>query len=306
MYLLRYLASLCIINKAMLHKLHSQCSYHVRTNNTIVLKRNNYMQNRNHHFYNPVYISASMANTLRLLISFTFLYLDPAFSQGNPADYDSVSDLVLQTDNDDKADSVRPVEAGAGGETRLEPKYRTRAESLFEWHAHILWENRYVTEGRDNLSGKGLVSVATEFTVDDFSVIPWIADSPGADYSEFNLNMVYGRELLEELEIYIGYNHIQARDSGDDVKDNEISLELAFNRIKRLHMLASIYHSFEADGSFMELAVKHGYRIDKSLHFSAQAILGVNAGYVTDGHDGLNHFQLHANIAYHPLSQMEI
>lgn len=33
--------------------------------------------------------------------------------------------------------------------------------------------------------------------------------------------------------------------------------------------------------------------------------LGVNAGYVADGHTGLNHFQLHADASYHPFIQTE-
>ena len=88
------------------------------------------------------------------------------------------------------------------------------------------------------------------------------------------------------------------RDSGIDTNDNEISLDLTFTPLKRFYVLASIYHSFEADGSFMELSVKKGHRIDENLHVSVRGILGANAGYVTDGHDGLNHVQLRANVAY--------
>jgi hypothetical protein len=66
---------------------------------------------------------------------------------------------------------VREVEAGPGGTIKLERKYRTRVESLYKWHAHLLWESRYVTEGRDNLSGNSLVSASTEFSIDEFSVV---------------------------------------------------------------------------------------------------------------------------------------
>lgn len=229
-----------------------------------------------------------------------------AYSQTHSAENESVSLPVTEPVNDEKAGSAKPVEAGPGGDIKLEGKRRTRAESMFDWHAHLHWENRYVTEGRDNLSGKGLVSISSEFAWDGFSVIPWIADSPAADYSEFNLNIIYGTRLLKNIEIYAGYNHIQTRDSGIDTSDNEISLDLAYTPLKHFYVLASVYHSFEADGSFMELTVKKGHPIDKNLHLSVRGILGANAGYVSDGHDGLNHFQVRSTIAYHSLKQMEI
>ena len=202
--------------------------------------------------------------------------------------------------------ATRHFEAGAGGDIKIERKYRTAAESLYEWHAHLLWESRYVTEGRDNLSGNNLVSASTEFAIDEFSVVPWLAASPAADYAEFNLNIVYGFKLADAVVIYAGYNRIQARDNGVSSDDNEISLDLAYKFSKQLHLLASVYHSFDADGAFMELAVKRRHRINDKTRVRAQAVLGTNAGYVTDGHDGLNNFQLRANITYEPVTQMEL
>ena len=202
--------------------------------------------------------------------------------------------------------TARPVEAGEGGDIRIERKYRTVAESLYEWHAHLLWESRYVTEGRDNLSGNNLVSASTEFAIDEFSVVPWFAASPASDYAEFNLNIVHGFKLADTLLIYAGYNRIQARDHGVSSDDNEISLDLAYKLSKQLNLLASVYHSFDADGSFMELAVKRKQRINDTTRFRVQAVLGTNAGYVADGHHGLNNFQLRANITYEPVTQMEL
>ncbi len=199
-----------------------------------------------------------------------------------------------------------PVETGAGGNIKIERKYRTVAESLFEWHAHLLWESRYVTEGRDNLSGNSLVSVSSEFAMDEFSVVPWFATSPSADYSEFNLNIVYGTKLAQGLIIYAGYNRIHARDNGVSGDDNEISLDLAYKLSKQLNLLASVYHSFDADGAFLELAVKRGHRLNEKTRVRAQAVLGTNAGYVSDGHHGLNNFQLRANITYEPTTKMEL
>ncbi len=35
-------------------------------------------------------------------------------------------------------------------------------------------------------------------------------------------------------------------------------------------------------------------------------MFGVNAEYIPDGHNGLNHFQLRANASYLPASQIEL
>jgi len=240
---------------------------------------------------------------LRLSLVLSLLVPQAAQPQQNSPAEPSVNKTPTQTS--DSAEKTRPVEIGSGGNIKLEKQYRAKAESLFEWHAHLLWESRYVTEGRDNLSGKSLLSVSSEFEYNGLSIVPWIADSPDARYSEFNLNAVYGIKLTDGIELYTGFNHIHGRENGVSTDDNEVSLDLSFNKIKKLYMLASIYHSFEADGSFIELAAKRGHKINNETRVSLKGIVGVNAGYITDGHKGLNHFQLTTNIAYQPDAHME-
>ena len=207
---------------------------------------------------------------------------------------------------ENQPDPAKPVEAGIGGNIKLEKKYRTKAESLFEWHAHLLWESRYVTEGRDNLSGKSLLSASSEFALDKITIIPWIANSPGADYSEFDLNIIYGIEAVDNFFVYAGYTHIQVRDAGIHSNDNEISFDLTYTGLQRFTFAASTYHSFDTDGLFTELSARYNLLSGKKIDFSLQGVLGVNGEYIANGHNGLNHFQLRANAAYHALKQMEI
>ena len=251
-----------------------------------------------------IFISKQTKFLLRLFLAIFPLIPLSVLSQDISTIELSTSNTQTQTSNSEK--KARAVEIGPGGNIKLEKKYRAKAESLFEWHAHLLWESRYVTEGRDNLSGKSLASVSSEFEYNGLSIIPWIADSPDTSYSEFNLNVVYGLKLADGIELYAGYNHIQGRESGVNTDDNEVSLDLVLNRIQKFHILASIYHSFESDGSFIELAAKQGHKINPKINISFKGILGVNSGYITDGHKGLNHFQLTSNIAYQPDAHMEL
>lgn len=200
----------------------------------------------------------------------------------------------------------RDVEIGTGGNIRLEKPYRSKIEEEFNWHAHLLWESRYVTEGRDNLSGKGIYSVSTELNYNDITIVPWIADAINTDYSEFNLNIVYATKLLENLEFFVGYNHIQARVSGISLNDNEINFDLAYFYDKQFQIVTNIYYSFDAEGAFAEVAIKKGYRIDNKISINLRAVLGFNYGYVVDGHNGINHSQILARVSYQAIDKMEV
>jgi len=204
------------------------------------------------------------------------------------------------------AQDPRDVEIGSGGNIKLEKPYRTNIEEAFEWHAHVLWESRYITEGRDNLSGKGIYSASTEFNYKDINIVPWIANAINTNYSEFNLNIVYGQQLLDNLELFVGYSHIQARESGVNSNDNEISLDLAYFHEKRFQILTNIYYSFDAEGAFMEVAIKKGYRIGNMISVDLRTTFGFNSGYIIDGHNGINHGQLLARASYLAMKEFEV
>ncbi len=236
-----------------------------------------------------------------LLLSAVLFVMPDVFAQASSADDEPDRQAESSADDAGKIVAAPPVQVGPGGDITLERKQRTEMESLFEWHTHFLWESRYVTEGRDNLSGDGLVSVSSEFIIGEATFLPWYAVSPGADYSELNLNFIYGILPTEDLAVYFGYNHIRARYLGERANDNEISLDLVHKLIKRVVLAAGIYHSFDASGSFMEMTVKYFDAPYKRAHYSVQAGLGVNAGYVSDGHTGLITFNC---VPMRPISRL--
>jgi hypothetical protein len=54
------------------------------------------------------------------------------------------------------------VEIGVGGNIKRENPYQSEVEQRRPIHAHLLWESRYVTEGRDNLRGDALASLSSD------------------------------------------------------------------------------------------------------------------------------------------------
>ena len=243
------------------------------------------------------------------LICAVFFISHNAFAQTDPAVKDSIDIMEKQAAKGGDDDKSLPVEIGAGGDIKLERKYRTEMESQFGWHTHLLWESRYVSEGRDNLSGESLVSLSSDLTIDDVNFVPWVAHSPGADYTELNLNVVYATTLTEKLAASIGYNHIRARYQDERATDNEISLDLGYKLLKQTGLFASIYHSFEGkgpfSGSFINIGTRYFDPLSKKLHYSVAVSLGANAGYISDGHNGLNHFQINASASYLPVIKVE-
>lgn len=261
----------------------------------------------NHRFSVFYTLFANALTASALLLGIIISLPQPVYAQTQAETLENTeSQKVDVKKSDDDIDEITPLEAGTGGKLRREKTYRTKAESLFQWHTHLLWESRYVTEGRDNLAGDSLLSASSEFLIDDLTVVPWIAVSPDTDYSEFNLNLVYGFSLTEDLVVYAGYTYLQARLEEEKASDNEISLAMDYKLFKRWSSGAVIYHSFDANGSFMEFSVHHGYKLNKKFHLHASALLGVNADYIPDGHNGLNNFQLRLDVAYQPITQMEV
>ncbi|MDC3212035.1 hypothetical protein NQU47_05590 [Pseudoalteromonas distincta] len=198
------------------------------------------------------------------------------------------------------------LEVGVGGNikhTHTDVNYKNKE---FDLHIHPLWESRYVTEGRDNLAGNGIASIATEVNYKNFAVIPWAAKGISSDYSELNLNAIYTAHLSEQIEMYVGYNYIKAREYGIDAHDNELSLDVAYFYADDIQLLSSVYYSFDASGTFLEMAVKKGFYINDLLLLDIQSGVGVNAGYVSDGHNGVNNVKFTANLSYQLFNQLAL
>jgi len=202
--------------------------------------------------------------------------------------------------------AVPPAEIGVGGRIRLENPYQLEAEDRHPVHMHLLWESRYVSEGRDNLAGDGLSSVFSDISLGNFTFAPWLAYGYESDYTELNLNFIYGLKLTDQLELYGGYTHLQSRLEAGNTKDNEIFADLIYTPTTLFDVLVNCYHSFEASGSFWEFALKREQMLTDKTVLTLRSILGVNEGYVPNGHDGLNHLQLRLSLALYPSTRIEI
>ena len=202
--------------------------------------------------------------------------------------------------------TVPPVEIGIGGSIRRENPCQSEVEGRRPVHVHLRWESRYVSEGRDNLAGNGLTSVFSDISLGNFTFAPWMAYGYDSEYTELNLNFIYGHKLTDQLDIYGGYTHLQDRLEDEHTKDNEIFADLVYMPTAPFDVLVNYYYSFDARGSFWEFALKREEILNEQTVLTLSSIVGFNEGYVPNGHNGLNHVQLRLNLALYPVPCIEI
>lgn len=177
-----------------------------------------------------------------------------------------------------------------------QPFERPHAHENFEFHAHTGLESRYFTEGRDALDGNSLWTSSFEFGIEHFAAGIWYGNSPDQSYDELQISLAL-TQSFGEFEAYIGFTHFIFPFDGSD--DDEIGTGITWTGLPaEIELSADIYHSFQANGYFAELAATRSFEITEPFSVSFSSILGMNQGYVSDGHDGANHFALQVGYGY--------
>lgn len=170
------------------------------------------------------------------------------------------------------------------------------AEDSPDGHVHSSWDSRYSLEGRDVLDGDSLWSTSAELGWRYLVTGVWYGLSPDGDYEELQASAAFGVSA-GDFEFYAGYTRFWYL--SDDSDDNEVVAGLTWaGPLCGIEVSAEGYHSFEADGSFWEMALSREFEITEKLSITGVATFGVNQGYVSDGHDGANHLALELAAEY--------
>ncbi len=176
------------------------------------------------------------------------------------------------------------------------PFDRPHVHESWEGHAHLGWESRYFSEGRDSLDGDSLFVGSFEMGWRHLAGGIWYGNSPDQAYDELQLTLAV-TQSIGDFEFYAGYTHL--RFPFDDLHDNEIGAGVAWSGLPLdIEFSADIYHSFDADGYFAEISAGRELPITEQLSLSLTSPFGINQGYVADGHDGANHFALRLGLEY--------
>jgi len=220
---------------------------------------------------------------------------------------DQMENAVETGEETNNIDIPLPVEAAAGGKLTKEKLLRTSRERMYPVHVHLFYENRYVTEGRDNLSGNGLLSASSDILLgSNISFVPWLAYSRQSDYTELDLNIAASFDFDETVEVYVLFDHIRTTTGSLESNDNQIEVAAIFSAGIALDVYVDAYYSFDADHGFAETGMQNEYSFSPDASINASAVLGYNAGYVREGHRGLNYFQLKTELSLFLMERMEI
>ncbi len=162
---------------------------------------------------------------------------------------------------------------------------------LLDVNLDVAWDSRYVSQGRDNLDGDSLVGTTLDVALPKgLSLGGWYAASPDQDYREFNAFAAWSVQW-KDFEAAVSYTRLLLL--SDDEDDDEIGAGLAYTALPGdLTLGVDGYYSFEAEGAFFETSLGGEYPVLSRLSLVPAATLGFNAGYVAEGHDGLNDVRL--------------
>ena len=167
---------------------------------------------------------------------------------------------------------------------------RLHSHELLEAFVYTGWESRYASEGRDALDGDSLWATTAEAGWNHLSAGLWYGLSPEQNYDELQFTIAVSKEF-GPVEGYLNYTHF--RFPFENGHDNEIGVGLAAPIVPfQCELSLDAYYSVDAEGTFAELGLGREWHVAKFFKLSGSAVLGMNQGYVTDGHDGLNHFAL--------------
>ncbi|MEM0897469.1 MAG: hypothetical protein AAGJ79_11350 [Verrucomicrobiota bacterium] len=177
--------------------------------------------------------------------------------------------------------------------------YTAESESPVSFELSTGWDSRYVTEGIDNLDGGGIWTAegVVEYAFESFSVYAgsWYALGYDSDYDEVNLFSGVAASI-GNFDFDLGYTYLNFPE--DDEEDHEVGASVEYAGLEILTVGAEWYYSFEADGSFLNFFAGREFELTERLTVGAGANLGLNSGYIAEGHDGFNHLYLGLSSEY--------
>lgn len=169
-------------------------------------------------------------------------------------------------------------------------------DRLGDWSIEGAWDNRYFSEGRDQLDGDGIWHSNLEWSNGPLGAGMWYGKSTGrSPYEELQLSVAVTQQV-GILDVYAGYTQLQfpvthTHDdefgAGVEWHDGPLGIDLALDA----------YDTLDAGGWFAEATATRKWQLSETLTLDVAAILGMNQGYVADGHDGANHAALQLGLS---------
>ncbi|MCL1051306.1 hypothetical protein L2755_16980 [Shewanella abyssi] len=168
-----------------------------------------------------------------------------------------------------------------------------QVQALFD----LGWDSNYISEGRDNLDKGGIYWATAAVQTESLSLYATVGRGDSQDYTEWNFGIEYGFNLTDNLAGSVGYQRLEFY--GDERSfDNELFGVLEYAAVDWLVPSVSYTYSTEAAGYFVEVSIHSNWDLAESFTVSPYITQGFDFQYVTEEHDGANHFQFGVEAEY--------
>ncbi len=166
------------------------------------------------------------------------------------------------------------------------------------------WSSRYISQGIDNLDGGDIQTTVFGFSYSFFQLDVWNAWGYDSEYVELNVTPSL-QFSWETIDFYVSYNRLEFFET--DEHDDEIGFGFNYGDLPfDLSVSADWYHSFAADGSFIDVYLQREYTPTENLTLLPAVATGINNGFIANGHDGLNYVELLLQAEYELQGQFSL
>ncbi|WP_076413259.1 hypothetical protein [Shewanella sp. UCD-KL12] len=159
------------------------------------------------------------------------------------------------------------------------------------------WDSEYISEGRNNLDKGGITWGTVAIQHGDLNVYATGGRADSQDYTEWNFGLEYGIALADNVEASIGYQRLEFYGEDRD-SDNEIFSSLAYTGVEWLTPSIAYTYSTAAGGYFVEASLHSSWELATGLTVTPYITQAFDFQYVTEEHNGANHFQFGVEAEY--------
>lgn len=176
--------------------------------------------------------------------------------------------------------------------------YATENESKVSAEVSLLYHNKYISDGKDDLPNSGIYTPEIVVNFEDFYIGDvnfknfyvggWWAIGDSEHYTETNLFIGKTFEW-ENLSLDLSYTWLNF--APDDEDDHELVAAASCDCIPWLTPEVGYVYSTVADGGALELGLSKDIEME-TFSMTPYALAMFDFGYVTEEYDGLNHIEV--------------
>ncbi|GLP95402.1 hypothetical protein [Paraferrimonas sedimenticola] len=166
----------------------------------------------------------------------------------------------------------------------------------WEFDANLGWDNKYVSEGRNNLDKGGIVWGHVGASKNGFNLFADVGRGDQEHYIEYNIGASYAFEV-ESLGVEAGYMRVEEYPDRP-ASYGEYFLNLDYSRFAWLTPTVNYLYHDKNKGSFLTVGLESAWDLTERLSFTPYAAQSWDYGYALENFSGENNFQFGVNLDY--------